>query len=162
MVDGKVAEFEYEVPKPVKDIPEVYGIPKESDPSIDKILYYLRIQALDGQPKHKQVMKEIEKLRGKLPEETIGWIEAQFEKPMEERKVIPLCKETDRFLQELERELKQMILEKFPDAPENEVEDYVQDAIFKAIMNTKGFADRKKIELSAKGIIRNLLRMVGG
>lgn len=36
MVDGKVAEFEYEVPKPVKDIPEVYGIPKESDPSIDK------------------------------------------------------------------------------------------------------------------------------
>jgi len=159
--DGKVSEFEYEVPKPVKEIPEVYGIPKESDPSIDKSLWYLRIQALDGQPKHDMVVKELEKLKGVLPEETIRWIEAQFEKPMEERKPIPLCKETDKFLFDLEKELKNMILDKFPDAPENEVEDYVQDAIFKAIMSAKGFGDRRKLELSAKGQIRSLLRMIG-
>jgi len=153
---AKVREVEFEVPPPVKDIPLLPGIPEESDPSIDASLYYLRVQALDGQPKHQFVEKEVEKLRGILPDETIRWIETQFEKPLTDRKPIPLCKETDKFLFDLEKELKQMILDKFPEAPEEKVQDWVSSAIFSAI-SSHGFSDHGKLERSAKGTIRSLL-----
>lgn len=160
--NGKLSEIEMPRPKPVKEKPAALpGIPDESHPEIDKALYYLRTQEMLGQPKHDLVVEEIEKLKQYLPEETIRWIEAQFEKPLEERKPIPLCRETDGFLSELRDELKEMILEKFPDAPENEVEDHVQDAIFKAVMKSGGIHNRGRIEKSAKGIIGNMLRMAG-
>jgi len=150
-------ELEFSIP-PAGQAPKLPGIPETSNPKIDQELWYLRVQSLMGQDLHYRIEESLDKLRELgVSEEAINWIRQQFQLPPPERRLIPLTGESERFLNDLRERLKSIVFSKFPDAPEDEVEKFIQNAIFNAIANN-GWSSKEKIRRSAEGYVRNLLR----
>ena len=145
-----------------KEIPEVTGIPKVSDPDLDSILYYLRVQAALGQPKIDMVESDLQRLEDfGVSEDAIVQISSQFEKKITERDIIPLTGDTEDFLHRLYAELEKKIHDKYPDMPEDKVKDIIANAIHAAIRahGAAGFEDYEVISRSTKGVLRSRYRI---
>ena len=152
-------ELEFNIP-PVERAPKVSGIPQASNPKIDQELWYLRVQCLMGQELHHYIEESLNKLEELgVSKEAIDWIKQQFNLPPQQRSLIPLTDESEQFIAELREHLKNIVLSKFPDAPQDEVEKFVQNAIFNAITSS-GWSNKDRIRRSAESYIRNLLRGV--
>lgn len=156
-VTVKFGGYEIEFMITLGRAPHIEGIPEKSDPEVDSLLWYLRTQSVMGQPLHSAVEETLDKLAEYVPESVIGWIREQFNLPVEQRETIPLTGESEEFINSLREELKDIIYEKFPDVPEEEVEKFVFNAIYNAI-SSYGWGDKAKIERSAKGYVRSVLR----
>lgn len=141
-----------------KEMPEVTGIPKGSDPDLDSILYYLRVQAALGQPKHYVIESNLQRLADfGVSEDAVTWIISQFEKGITKRDIIPLTGDTEDFLHRLYVELERMIHGKYPSMVEDKVKEVIANAIHATIRahGTSGFDDYDSISRSAKGILRS-------